>query len=95
VSEAPYQLEFTPEYSRELGEIEAHTGHLDQSLRQTVYRVLEWAPHDGWLSQRSGLWIIRRNVLAPLLQLQIAYRIDEARRVVELVAVRSVDTTTL
>lgn len=57
--------------------------------------VLKRSPQEGRFSEAAGLWTIRRWVLEPLLLVQVAYRINEEKREVDLVAIRAVDTNAL
>jgi hypothetical protein len=89
-----YQVEPTQEYTEELRRIAAGVPYLEQFLDLTVYAALRHDPHQGYLSRRTGLWLIRRQVTYPLLIVQISYRIDEAAKQVSLVSIREVNTTT-
>ncbi len=85
-----YALVRTSEYSRDVREIEGHSGFLEQELERGVYLELRRAPYEGNYLSSAGLWITRQRAALGLLLVQIYYRIDEERREVELVAARQV-----
>jgi hypothetical protein len=86
-----YRLSPTMGYQIDLREIAGSTSHLEDDLRRSIYLTLEREPQRGQHHRASGLWIIRKRMVLGLLLIQIAYRIDEDKRVVQLVSARVID----
>jgi len=90
-----YRLIRTPDYQRELDEIDAGAGTLDQRLQGGLYFFLERTPRQGWLLGDTGVWYRSQVIIPGLMLVRVYYRIDDQTGTVTLVSIRSVDMTIL
>src|SRR2546430_932510 len=89
-SPRPYSISATHDFQHELRAIEAGTDSLREPLSRGIYLTLERDPHAGTYSPRHACWVLRQTIIPGLLVVQIAYTIDDERRRVEMVSIRSV-----
>jgi len=58
-----------------------------------LYHVLERNPLEiGRAVPGTTVRLIRKMLLSPILLVEVLYRVDEERKIVDLVAIRAIDT---
>ena len=84
-----YRLLFSERYKSDLERVEDPAGAVTKRLENAVYWMLRSDPSSGLpLMTVPGVRVIRVWIVAPLVGVRVVYRIDEADKSVELLALQ-------